>query len=516
MSDVRGHFRRKLEFLAALLPIIIFTLWLVSLWISRPLVRLCNVAGEIREGKMDTRAEVAGSDEIGLLAESFNEMVSRLAEREQALRESEERYRAIAEDMSLMICRFLPGGEITFVNEAYCEYFSKTFAELVGSNFLSLIPEADRQAVMANISALTVESPMQSHEHRVIAPDGAVRWQRWTNRAMFDAQGNVVAYQSIGEDVTERNLAEEALKDSEAKLLQAQYIARIGNFTWNIASGDATWSAGMYRLLKYDEGEEIDYEKVNAEVHHPDDLERVTKWLLDGIDSGNEVLPPNEYRLVCKDGEVLHVHTNGQVEYQDGRAVRIFGTCQDVTERKRVEEKLQASEENYRTIFDSGHDAIVVHDMETGAILDVNQRMCEMFGYSHDEALSLTVEDISLGELSYTRKDAAEWIRKAATQGPQTFEWICKRKSGEAFWVEVTLKRVMIAGHERVLATDRDITERKHAEQERQAQVRFLENLEQVNRAIRQADDVETMLQDVVETVSSILDSERAWLALSV
>jgi PAS domain S-box-containing protein len=88
---------------------------------------------------------------------------------------------------------------------------------LVGSNFLSLIPEADRETVMASISALTVESPTQSHEHRVIAPGGEIRWQRWTNRALFDTQGKTVAYQSIGEDVTERKLAEAALHESEQK-----------------------------------------------------------------------------------------------------------------------------------------------------------------------------------------------------------------------------------------------------------------------------------------------------------
>jgi len=111
--------------------------------------------------------------------------------------------------MPVLICRFLPDGEITYVNEAYCKYFQKTSGELVGSLFLSLIPEANRETVMANISARTVDSPVQTHEHPVTTPGGEVRWQRWTNRAMFDAQDKLVAYQSIGEDITERKQAEE-------------------------------------------------------------------------------------------------------------------------------------------------------------------------------------------------------------------------------------------------------------------------------------------------------------------
>ncbi|MBW2592920.1 MAG: PAS domain S-box protein, partial [Deltaproteobacteria bacterium] len=109
------------------------------------------------------------------LVEIKNELEPEVEERkqaEQALRESEERYQVVAEDSPGLICSFLPGGEITFVNKAYCEYFDKAFKELAGSNFLLLIPEADRRTVMDDISMLSVESPTQSQEHQVIAPNG--------------------------------------------------------------------------------------------------------------------------------------------------------------------------------------------------------------------------------------------------------------------------------------------------------------------------------------------------------
>jgi two-component system cell cycle sensor histidine kinase/response regulator CckA len=98
----------------------------------------------------------------------------------------------------------LPGGEISFVNDAYCNYFEQSFDELVGSNFLSLIPVTDQKTVLDNISALTPDSPTQSHEHAVISPNGDIRWQRWINRAIFDGRGKVVEYQAIGEDISKR------------------------------------------------------------------------------------------------------------------------------------------------------------------------------------------------------------------------------------------------------------------------------------------------------------------------
>ncbi len=124
---------------------------------------------------------------------------------------TEEHYCWVIEDIPLLICCFQPDGEITYVNHAYCEYFAKTPEELVGSNFLSLIPREERQSVMADISALTKASPTLTHEHRVMTPIGNIRWQRWTNRALFDARGRAIGYQSIGEDTTEQKRAEKEL-----------------------------------------------------------------------------------------------------------------------------------------------------------------------------------------------------------------------------------------------------------------------------------------------------------------
>ncbi|MBN1342270.1 MAG: PAS domain S-box protein [Phycisphaerae bacterium] len=154
---------------------------------------------------------------------------------EQALRQSEERYRRVSEDMPVLICRFLPGGEITYANEAYCKYFGKTSEALVGSSFLSRVHEADRETVMRAISSLTADSPTESHEHRVIAPNGEIRWQRWTHRVLFDAQGPAVAYQSVGEDITDRMRAEAEKERLEAQVRHAQKLESLGVLAGGIA-----------------------------------------------------------------------------------------------------------------------------------------------------------------------------------------------------------------------------------------------------------------------------------------
>ena len=138
----------------------------------------------------------------------------------------------------------------------------------------------------------------------------------------------------------EKNKDETTLRDSRKRLVEAQRIAGMGDFTWDCESGETTWSEAMFDLLKYDKSEIIDYARVNAEIHHPDDLERITRWLNDNIASDNEILAPNEYRVLRKDGAVLYVRTVGVIERKNGRAIRVFATMQDITDLRRTEQAL--------------------------------------------------------------------------------------------------------------------------------------------------------------------------------
>ena len=139
----------------------------------------------------------------------------------------------------------------------------------------------------------------------------------------------------------------------------------------------------------------------------------------------------------------------------------------DIRRRKNAERALKASEANYRAIFDAANDAVFIHDLQTGKILDVNKKMCQMYGYSEIEARSISVEELSSGSSPFTQNDALRWIKKAAQGEPQLFEWKAKNKAGSLFWVEVNLKRAVIGGKDRLLASVRDISKRKKTEEEK-------------------------------------------------
>ena len=144
------------------------------------------------------------------------------------LEASEQRYRNIVEDQTEFISRFLPDGTHVFVNEAYCRYFNKTRDELIGKKFMPPVPEEDQNIVKDHFASLTKNHPTASVTHRILLADGQVRWQRWSDRAIFDENGTIIEYQSVGRDVTEQKLSEEALRASEASLASIFRAAPVG------------------------------------------------------------------------------------------------------------------------------------------------------------------------------------------------------------------------------------------------------------------------------------------------
>jgi PAS domain S-box-containing protein len=145
---------------------------------------------------------------------------------EESLKESEQRYRNVVEDQTEFVCRFLPSGTHIFVNDAYCRYFHKCRDEIIGQRFLPDIPEEDKKCVREHFRQLTRENPVGSVDHRIIMPDGAIRWQRWSDRAIFNEYGETVEYQSVGRDVTDMKTAEEDLKQANRKLNLLSSITR--------------------------------------------------------------------------------------------------------------------------------------------------------------------------------------------------------------------------------------------------------------------------------------------------
>jgi PAS domain S-box-containing protein len=148
-----------------------------------------------------------------------------------ALRESEARYREVVESQTDLVCRYRADTTLTFVNEAYCRYFGKRREELIGSKFLELIPQTAWKTVLSNIASLNKEHRAQTHEHEVILSDGGIGWQQWVNHPIVEPDGTVAEYQAIGRDISDRKHAEEARRN----LTHAARVSTVGAIAGSLA-----------------------------------------------------------------------------------------------------------------------------------------------------------------------------------------------------------------------------------------------------------------------------------------
>ncbi len=157
-----------------------------------------------------------------------HEDITERKQTEEWLQLTEARYRAIIEGQTDLVCRCLPDGTLTFVNQAYCRFFGRLCEELLGASFLALVPEEERADVVAQLAACTADHPIIRCEHRVLRADGAVRVLEWVYQAILDQGDCLIELQSIGRDVTEQRRVEAALRDSEERYRRIVQTAQEG------------------------------------------------------------------------------------------------------------------------------------------------------------------------------------------------------------------------------------------------------------------------------------------------
>ncbi len=127
-------------------------------------------------------------------------------------------YRAVLNDQSELVCRYQPGGILSFVNTAFCRFFGKKEEDLIGSSFFELFPEKERIRVRNHVAALTAENPVTTMVIGVTADNGEFGWYHWTERMFYDDRGNATGYQATGRDVTSEKKEKEDLRRNQETL----------------------------------------------------------------------------------------------------------------------------------------------------------------------------------------------------------------------------------------------------------------------------------------------------------
>jgi len=181
------------------------------------------------------------------LRRAHEELERRVAERTaeltamyEQLRENEHRYRSVVEDHLEFIIRWHRDGVRTFVNESYCSHCGATRDDLIGTSFLPTIVEEDREQLKEHLASVSVDNPVVAYEHRVVLPDGRQVWEHWTHRGLFNPQGVLMEFQSVGCDVSERRRRDEHARDRAVALAQLRALTdREHDVMRFVVAGDA-------------------------------------------------------------------------------------------------------------------------------------------------------------------------------------------------------------------------------------------------------------------------------------
>jgi PAS domain S-box-containing protein len=344
---------------------------------------------------------------------------------EKALRESEEKYRAVVEDQEEFICRFNPDGTHIFVNEAYCRYFGMSRERLLGQKFRPRIHPEDAERVRLFFSTLSPDNPVGDCEHRIIMPDGTVRWQRWSDRAIFDSRGTLTEIQSVGRDITAHKEAEAGLTESRQMLSDIIEFLPDATFvidndgkviTWNRAIEDLT---GVKKEAVLGKGDHAYAVPVYGEVRH---------LLLDLIDADDPDLI-RKYHNFRRVGKILYAETYSPMAGagkgasvwltaaplldSQGRKIGAIESIRDISEWKRTGAALSESEKRFRLLFDNMTEAFAVHEIICDAagvpvdyrFLILNPAFEAMTGLKAADIIGKTVREI-MPDIEFT------WIER--------------------------------------------------------------------------------------------------------
>ncbi|HEY1502842.1 MAG TPA: PAS domain-containing protein, partial [Stellaceae bacterium] len=300
-------------------------------------------------------------------------------------------------------------------------------------------------------------TPIPPVDFRIIRPDGVERILHRECELVRDADGNPVRLVATLQDITERRKVELEMRRSRENMARAQRLACIGSFERDLVTGTVEWSDEMYRIL----GLEIGTRWTSAQLLqlvHPDDRERFQTSRDDEL--AGKPMPPLEYRIVRPDGAERIVRRESAVTFDpEKHPIRLFGTLQDITERKRADLEIMQSRENLMRAQRIANMGSFDHDLETGQITWSDQMYC-ILGIDKDKVPPSW--DTTLQYVHPEDRDSFRAARNRAGAEPQIFEFRIIRPDGQE---RVLCREVDVHFGEdgratRIFGTMHDITQR--------------------------------------------------------
>jgi PAS domain S-box-containing protein len=380
--------------------------------------------------------------------------------RDKELLHTEILYQTIVDQHTDLICRFRPDGILTFVNQAFCRYFEKHRDQLIGRSLLIFVHPQDRALVKNHLASLNKKNKVATVEHRVQLPNGEIRWQQRTDRAIYDQSDRPVEFQSMSRDITKLIQTQNALQKRRDHY--QSLISKMGNaFILMRYLFDSDQNIQDCRLVEANPA----FEKITGLQ-----ADQMIGKSVRAVFPGTEDFWFDQSGMVATTGKPIQFNQCSKlfdsyfevVAYSPQKDY-VAAVFTDITLRMKIETALRESEMNFRAIAENANDAIVII-LDDGRQVYVNRHASELSGYSKADLLKMRFYDLIRSE-EVEQIQARNTLRLEDKPVSPSYETVMIKKDEEQMPVEITASKTIWKGQASVLQIIRDISLHKRLEE---------------------------------------------------
>ncbi|HEY9606869.1 MAG TPA: PAS domain S-box protein, partial [Allocoleopsis sp.] len=384
-------------------------------------IGVSQIARNLTEEKRNERLHQQQRSLLSNLIEGSNDSIaaSQIAKNvtdriraEQVLRENEQRFRHAFNYTAVSMAMSSPDGRFFQVNHSFCQMLGYLEAELLTMNFQSITHPDDLDTGLRLIQRLLAgEIDYYKQEKRYLHKQGHSVWAIVSVSLVRDEQGQPLYFIAQAQDISDRIQSEQALCRSSALLKQAQSLARIGNWEFDVSTQKSTWSEEIFRIFGLDSTEsEPNYAGV-MQLFHPEDGEKYHQLVQRVLAEGTPY--DTDLRYFRSDGFLGWLNVRGEAVFDSqGRVIRLLGTAQDITERKQAQERLQQAHQKLTFLIQNTPLAAIEWDSQF-RVSSWSQRAEEIFGWKAEEVLGKTMHEwrfIFEEDLDYVNQSASRQL----------------------------------------------------------------------------------------------------------